>query len=446
MADPFAGLRPHQKPHATNVLRALTYNKGALDASDTGVGKSYSTLAIARIFGCVPLILGPKGTRSGWEDASKVMGVPVQFINYEKARRESHGLGYEKEMFKRMDPSQPEGPDNPLVRCGSYWVWNHQYQMMVFDEAHLCGGSTTITGKLLRSSRKAADFVLALSATAADSAMQMKNIGQMLGLFDGKGYYSWVQRCGAEFDYTGERLAWTDDVEKQRKSMAKIHHQIFPSRGARLRRSDIPGFPQTVIDTLLLDPDKQIKGSDKAPEDLAERVALRQLLELEIITQLQGMIKDELEGSHASVAVFLNFTKALDTLSAWARKKNIAHGIIDGRQVGEKGDEARREVIRRFQSNEERLVLVNCAAGGAGLNLHDPVNKIERVAFIVPSETGRQMKQVVGRVHRDGGGFSRQFFCGLRGTYQEDNLHKNQAKIRNIDTLNGDDVDTLNFN
>jgi superfamily II DNA or RNA helicase len=438
MADPFAGLRPYQKPHAANVLRALTYNKGALDASDTGVGKTYTTLAVARIFGCVPLVIGPKGVRSGWEDASKVMGVPVQFINYEKARRESHGLGYEKEMFKRMDPSQPEGPDNPLVRCGSYWVWNNQYQMMVFDEAHLCGGSTTITGKLLRSSRKAADFVLALSATAADSAMQMKNIGQMLGLFDGKGYYSWVQRCGAEFDYTGERLTWTDDVEKQRKSMAKIHHQIFPSRGARLRRSDIPDFPETLIDTLLLDPESKIDDADQEPVDLADRTALRQELEDEIAKQLVPIIKRDIDAGYP-VSVFLNFRDSLDYL---AQEFSIDCAIIDGRQVGDKGDAERAKIGKNFREMKLPLVLVNCAAGGAGLNLQTPV---EGTSYIIPSESGRQMKQVIGRRHRLGGAFSRQYFCGLRGTYQETNLKNNQTKIRNIDALNGDELDSMTF-
>lgn len=434
----FAGLRPYQINHAKNVLRALTYNKGALDASDTGVGKTAVALVLARILGCVPLILGPKATRSGWEDLSAVLGVPVKFINYEKARREAYGLGYEKEMFKRKDPDRPEGPDNPLIRCGSYWVWNHQYQMMVFDEVHLCGGSTTITGKLLRSSRKAAEFVLGLSATAADSAMQMKNIGQMLGLFDGKGYYSWIQRCGASFDYTGERLAWTDDKKEQEKSMAKIHAQIFPSRGARLRRRDIPDFPETQIDTLLLDPDKEIVDAKQDPSDLAERTALRQELEDEIVAQLVPVIRRDID-SGIPVSVFLNFTDSLDYLAA---EFGFDCGIIDGRQVGDKGDAERKKIEQDFRAVRLPLVLVNCAAGGAGLNLQTPV---EGTSYIIPSESGRQMKQVIGRRHRLGGAFSRQYFCGLRGTYQEDNLRSNQAKIRNIDALNGDELDAMIF-
>lgn len=424
--EPFSGLRHWQRQHTANVLRALTYNKGALDASDTGVGKTYCALVIARILGCVPLVLGPKGTRSGWEDASAALGVPVQFINYEKARREGHGFGYEK----------PHGQ-------GSYWVWNSQYQMMIFDEAHLCGGKTSLTGKLLRSSRKAADYVLTLSATAADSAEQMKNIGQTLGMFDGKGYYNWILRHGVTPNYAGF-LEWTPNPEEQKRAMAKIHAQIFPSRGARLRRRDIPGFPETQIDTLLLDSDEDMDAASE-PESLEERVGIRQTLEIEIGEQLKLLVMDEIKDGRASVAVFLNFTEPLNKFSAWATKKKISHGIIDGRQSGTKGDAERREVIRRFQSNEERLVLVNCAAGGAGLNLHDPTGTAERVAYIVPSESGRQMKQVCGRVHRDGGAFSRQFFVGLKGTYQEENLRRNQAKIRNIDTLNGDDLDAMQF-
>lgn len=392
-------------------------------------GKTYSSLVVARIFQCAPLILGPKATRAGWEDAAKLMGVDIQFLNYEKARRDSYGLGFEK----------PHG-------SGSYWVWNVRPVMMIFDEAHLCGGSTSLTGKLLRSSRKAAEYVLVLSATLADNPTQMKNVGQTLGLFDGKGYYHWLQRHGVHPDYTGA-MAWTDDPEKQRAALAKIHAALFPSRGARLRRCEIPGFPETQIDTLLLEPEADVSEASKQLADggeLADRMAARQVLEEEIVEQLQSPILAEIE-NNCCVAVFLNFRNALDKASAWAKKKKISHGIIDGRQTGEKGDAERRETIRRFQTNEDKLVFVNCAAGGAGLNLHDPQGLVERVSFIVPSENGRQMKQVCGRVHRTGGAFSRQYFCGLRGTIQEDNLKSNQTKIRNIDTLNGDDLDSLIF-
>ena len=439
----FAGLRPYQVPHAQKVLRGLLYNKGFLDASDTGVGKTYTTLCIARIFGCVPLVLGPKGTRSGWEDASRLMGVPIEFYNYEKARRESYGFGHEKEMFKRLDPTQPESAENPALRCGSYWVWDRSFQMVVFDEAHLCGGSTSLTGKLLRSSRKAADYVLALSATAADSAEQMKNIGIALGLFNSQGYYTWLRKHGVEEDYTG-RLQWSSDEEKQRAAMAKVHAEVFGTmRGARLCRRDIPNFPKTQIDTMLLDTDVEFGEQD--PADLAERTALRQKLEKEIVRQLQSIVKERLDTTDRRITVFLNFRESIDEFARWAEKKKIPCGIIDGRQVGESGDIERREVISKIQGNVYRLGLVNNAAGGAGLNLHDPRGQVVCETFIVPSETGRQMKQVVGRVHRDGGAFSMQWFCGLRGTFQETNLRTNQAKIRNIDTLNGDVLDTMKF-
>ena len=82
------------------------------------------------------------------------------------------------------------------------------------------------------------------------------------------------------------------------------------------------------------------------------------------------------------------------------------------------------------------------AAGGAGLSAH---KQRDTTAFIAPSQNGRQMKQVVGRVHRAGGGFSRQYFCGLTGTPQQDILVANREKIRRIDILNDADLDNLKF-
>jgi hypothetical protein len=467
MKDLFEGLRPWQPDHVKNLLRALLANKGALDASDTGVGKTFCALAVARVFGCVPLVLGPKAVRSSWEDAARAMGMDVEFHNYERARRDHvphvcASCGRNKSVSPKIlkcegapacpvcnEPMQPEPVDRLGIEIthgiGSYWKWNVDPVLMVFDECHLCGGSTSITGKLLRSATKRGNpktpaYTLCLSATAADNPEQMKNLGQAIGLFTGKDYWSWLQKHGFAPDYSGN-WKMTDDSVELDTAMKKIHAQIFPSRGARLRRQDIPGFPKTLIDTLIVESDEDLTEAINAIKSgtLEGRMHGRHLLELALVDVLPDYIKNSWAMERNTVAVFLNFTDAINRLL----KKFPNAGVIDGRQSGEKGDIDRRRVITEFQANRLSLTVVNNQAGGAGLSLHDPTGLWTRDGYVVPSENGRQMKQVVGRLWRDGGGFSRYFFMGLRDTPHEKFLQVNQEKIRRIDILNGDEADEI---
>jgi hypothetical protein len=468
MNNPFEGLRPWQPDHVKNLLRALLAHQGAIDASDTGVGKTFCALAIAKVFGCVPLVLGPKAVRSSWEDAAGKMGTDVEFHNYEQARRDHVPhvcipCGRSKSMQPRAlkiagPPPCPECGQlmvpQPVERMGieiahgsgSFWKWNVNPTLMIFDECHLCGGSTSITGKILRSARKragnakVASYTLCLSATAADNPEQMKNLGQAVGLFTGAEYWGWLQKHGFAPDWSGNWKMTEDSIELD-TAMRKIHAQIFPSRGARLRRRDIPGFPQTLIDTLIVESDADLTEAINAIKagTLEGRMHGRHLLELALVDVLPNYIKNSLAMERNSVAVFLNFRDAVDRLL----KKFPNAGVIDGRQVGEQGDIDRRRVITEFQANRMPVLVANNQAGGAGWSGHDPTGGWTRDGYVVPSENGRQMKQVVGRLWRDGGGFSRYFFMGLRDTPHEKFLRLNQEKIRRIDILNGDEADQI---
>lgn len=420
----FYGLRPYQIPHVQNLLRALLYCGAALDASQTGTGKTFCTLAVARVLGASPLIIGPKAAKAEWEMAGEKMGVPVEFINYEKARRESYGLGREKKWGS-----------------GSFWEWSIRPQLLVFDECHLASGATSLNGKLLRSAKKAAQYVLALSATAADNPAHLKNLGIALGLFESKNYYHWLMRHGMKPGVFGG-LELTKDKDKARAGMAKIHAQIFPKRGARMQRDLIPDFPKTLIDVKMV----EVESAGRVMEELSktsefndpqEYIRLRQELDDLLVDPVVEMALGEIAEGR-KVVVFPKFVRTLDALA-----KKLGAVTIDGRQTGDAGDVERRRIKEAFQNNDLDCVIVNQQAGGAGLSLHDPTGQVERTAFIFPCDSGRTLKQIFGRVHRDGGAFSRQFLLGFRGTLQEQILLTNLEKIRRIGALNNEELDSL---
>ena len=238
-------------------------------------------------------------------------------------------------------------------------------------------------------------------------------------------------------EYTG-RPTFVDAPEEQAKYMAKIHAQIFPTRGARLRRHEIPGFPETLIDTRIYETDESIvEGGD----NLAERTSQRQEAEKALVKCLLPDIEDALENDN-KVVVFLNYRSPLDFAADIYSKQGWRVNLIDGRQIGDKGDVERKAIREAWKKAEYDVLLVNNQAGGAGLSLQ---SFFEITTFISPAETGRQMKQVVGRVHRDGGAFSRQYFCGIKGTIQEQILLTNRKKLQNIDTLNDAEAENIVF-
>jgi hypothetical protein len=426
------GLKPHQPSHVQNLLRPLLSNNAVLDASDTGTGKTFTTLAICRILGASPRVIAPKATRNDWEAASALMGVPIEFWNYEKARLSKNGLGHEQKWGK-----------------GSMWVWDKPCEIMVFDECHRCGGSTTLNGKMLRSARKAANYVICLSATVADNPLQMKNVGVALNLFTNQFYRTWLFRHGVKPHWAGG-WCFAEDRQEQRAAMEKLHTEIFPRKGARMQRKLIPGFPETQIDIKLVDASDNRTAAKLAKElqeardnDFATYQYCRMGLENLLIEPALDLIEDAVEGG--GVVVFTNYINVLDDLVTRLQRRKLSVGSIDGRQTGESGEAERTKFKKAFQANRLNVLVVNVQAGGAGLSLHDPTGQVERTTFIFSTDSGRQLKQVLGRVHRVGGAFSRQFLMGFKNTVQEEILLTSRQKIANIDALNGEQLDSLKF-
>jgi superfamily II DNA or RNA helicase len=177
------GTLPWQPPHIAALLAALQKYGSVLDASDTGTGKTFCILIICRILGITPLVVGPKAARAGWEDAGKILGVEFEYINYEKCRprlvkqteEEFTANGFNEKRESEYTIEVPWGK-------GSFVKWRNSYEMVIFDEAHRLGGTTSLNSKLGIAAKRQAKYVVALSATAADDPRQMKALGYILGI------------------------------------------------------------------------------------------------------------------------------------------------------------------------------------------------------------------------------------------------------------------------
>lgn len=455
--NPF-GLRPWQIPHAERLLAILNAKRAALDASDTGTGKTYSALAIAREMQVVPFVVGPKSARGAWEQASDVMGVPVEFVNYEKAR----GMPERVEVFNKKENRVEErlvAETDWLIErpwgTGSFLEWKTPYEFMVFEEVHRCGGMTSLNSKMLIAARRKCGKILALSATAADDPRQLKALGFALGLHELNGrrfnFISFLLRHGCRPGLFGG-YEFTSNPIEQKKVFAKLHQQLFPFRAARMRKSEIPGFPKTQIEVRLLHDEsgkaRELAGKVRelyeyrraqglSAEGMEEFIRMRQRLEALKIPELVGLTTDYARSS--KVAIFVNYTDTLNLLRSELKPVFGEVGFVDGTQVGTRGESERRRFLHEFQRGPRRIIVVNNQAGGEAISLHDPTGQTEVTTLLTPLLSARQLKQIVGRANRDGGGFSLQLMCYFADS-DEARIAKHLVQRGiNLDTLNDSD-------
>lgn len=456
------GLRDYQKSHAEQLFAALMTHGAALDGSDTGTGKTFVACTLARELGVTPLVVAPNNCLQTWIEVAETVGAQVHVVNYEWLRRKRKV--HKKELFdgtfreQRLSYSE-YGEERPVGRSGTQWVWKDSYALAIFDEVHRCGGGTTINSKFLISAVRQFQKVLCLSATAADSPTQLRALGFALRLHELKDYRWWVLKNGCKPGTFGG-YEFTRDYDEQLEVMARIGSHIYPARGSRICKDEVPGFPKTQIDVRLIQPDgkkaaklaqelrdeferlMELAGKDEEvsgdveeqirtrnPKRLETLTRLRQALEILKVPDLVDFARDYARTS--KVVLFVNYTETLQKLVQKLKKEFKFVDFIDGSNV-----KWRRSIEKHFQNNEIDVLVVNNQAGGEAISLHDPTGRVERTTGISPCFAPRIIKQVLGRVHRDSGAFSQQFFLYFAGTVEANAAAALKNKMTRIETLN----------
>lgn len=445
--NPFDKLRPYQPGHAARLLGILNRRGAALDKSETGCGKTHVALALAKALDTVPIVIGPKASRMGWEDAGKVQGVDFEFVNYELARA-VRGEAGEKRARSEWLEEHPHGK-------GSYIKWKNAYDLMIFDEVHRCASVTpTLNRKMLIGAKRQAGKVLMLSATVAENPLQLCAPGFALGLHTLSkpshiGKTTWMDflwRYGVKPGVFGG-FEWTEDEAEQRKFMLKLNERMA-DRSSGIKKADVPGFPKNQLEVMLLKDEtgkakelterlheiysmrkQQAVGAKDSP--LVAGIREGQALEVLMIPSLVGLAEDYIQTSR--VVFFVSYTQTREELCRALDQAGIFCDYIDGTQT----EEHRRRALRNFAADGISALVVNKYAGGESLNLQ---GKMPRTTFITPVDSGRQAIQITGRAHRDGGADALQFFTYFAGTRQEEVAERMRQKQMNLKLLNDGDL------
>jgi hypothetical protein len=428
-----SGLLDFQAGCYPMLLAALLKHGAALDGSSMGIGKTYVAAAVIRDLALPTLVVAPKVTLSAWERVLQQMGTEASLINYELVGRRAH-LGHWLPLTGRQR--------YPRFR------WSPEIEFLVFDEIHRAKGLNTDNSFFVRAARDCGIPALGLSATIAQNPLELQATAYLLRLYD-VDFFGWARRNGCRRGHFGG-LEFVRAAEPRQAALKRLHAQLFPEHGIRIRAEDLGTFPETQITAELYNaPDaaaieQSYKELEDDPEAFLEHPGTRALhlrmeIELAKVPVFASLAFDAMEQGY-SVVIFMNHTEATHKLASKLRTR----AVIDGTQVGAKGLAEREEIILNFQENKIPLVICNVQAGGVGLRLHDEHGGHPRFVLHSPTFRAFDFRQATGRVQSASAKTKNIQRVVLAAKTCEVHIKKElDRKLENLDLLNDGDLTNL---
>lgn len=413
-------LLSYQIPHVKNLLKSLLQYSRALDASDTGTGKTYSTVALCKELGLRPFVICPLGVIPTWYKT---------FYEFEFEDEEFDVFNYESLLHC------------PLIsKINDNYVWNFNKDehggeskyIFIFDEAHRCKNTDTIASKILISLASHDTKILLLSATIFDKIHYFLPFGLVLGLYE-------TLSDGAKY------LQEVANTNKSRNLLEKLHNKIFPMYASRMKIDDLAHiFKENNVsfEGIKMDNHFEIEEQYDAIEKI-DKTDKTNLCKKKIKNQIKcihqniefmrvdSICKATLEdiAKGFSVVIFINFTKTLEELCRRLNTKCVVYGKQTLTERSKNVDD--------FNSDLSRIIILNIQSGGTGISLHDTHGNFPRKSIISPTWSAQDLIQALGRIHRATGKTiveQRIFYC--IGTIEENIGTLIKQKILNIRMFN----------
>lgn len=446
--------RDYQERSIQHLLGCLKRDRYAIDGSDCGTGKTLVATEVARRTRTPLTVVCPKAAVPGWFRHGEAQDTPMLIFNWEKIRTGRTDLG------RWLPSGDPKIPDE--------FEWDkNRVKFIAFDEIHRAMSFRSKNGAMVRAAKRQRIPAMGLSATLADTPLELDATGYLIGLHDSnekptlrkpcpKSFLDWLAEHSCTWDAFNHSWEFGGSEEHRRAVMKKIHHDIYPAHGCRVRIADLGDqFPETQISAELYS-----LGDEERVNALYERMRgplelLAQAKETDIPGHiLTGLLRDrqeiellkapvmsdlarDYERQGFSVAMFVNFRATLE----WICEDLNSNCFIDGSQVGPGGAQQRELNRQDFQSDAEHYITCIGGAGGIGIDLHDIHGVRPRVSLISPGFNAKELIQILGRVHRMGGlTKSLQRIICAAGTVESSVFKAFNSKVNCLDTLNDGDL------
>ena len=450
----------YQIPHVERLVEILSTKFVALDASDTGTGKTYVTAAICKILGLQPVIICPKTIMISWDRVLESFGVQIyDTVNYETIRR-CNMYSDDNYILREMSSYISNNKDRNGDPDGYFYNWDlPKNTIVVFDEAHRCKSPTSANGKLLISTKQLIQKkipVLLLTATICEKFEDMKIPFILFRLIPSYRNYAEYVRfvCRRYPELKPDRSSY-DDMSKYEIDVANskmlIIYKVIVDYTARIKISELGDmFPenQCCAQEYFVKNHKDISEKYKKIRRLAMKYNAQQDKSIFVLPKLQKM-KQEIEllkvpifieqteiflEAGFSVIIFVNFIDTLNVISGHLNTQCLIYG--------EQKIEDRQANIDSFQSNTSKLIICQIRAGGIGIGLHDVHGGHPRVSLINCPESATDLKQALGRAARSGAKTPvfQKIICAANVSHEKKTMDNVNRKLDNLSAINDGDI------
>lgn len=455
MIDTTNLLEPQFK-HVQTLIDSLYLNGHAVDMSETGTGKTYAAAAVIREMNRPFVVICPKSVIHQWEKVLKSFKLKAAaVINYELI-----GRGNTKWMKWKKLPDPVVPYQENATRELPHFKFDAN-TLVVVDEGHKCKGNDTSNSWMMVALKLQGYKVLVSSATVATSPLEMKAFGFMTNLHSLYNFRDFCRVHGAEMMPRYGAMSFNLASEDARKAMLALNSYLFETTkcASRMKVEDFgKQFPEShivaeaydlgsneaKIQAVYDDMESELAKLEEKSESYSEHIfavmmEARRKAELCKVPLFVDMIED-LYDEGKSVVLFLNFTDSVDAVVKRLEKMSKFKDTI-GYIVGGQNDKQRVNDIEAFQADKKRVMVVNIAAGGTGVSLHDLNGKFPRASLISPNWSAFNMRQALGRVWRlEGKTKSYQRIVYAAKCIEENICHRVQHKLACLDTLNDGDL------
>lgn len=452
-------LLSYQVAHTLQLIECLKIKNRVLDASDTGTGKTYTSIAVASILNLKPFIICPKSVISNWIKVLNEFGCPyIGISNYEALKNNTYYDGFKSNgeldpiscpfMSIDLEVINKDETDPKKIKYSKKFKFQFPANtLIIFDEAHRCKNYGSQTSNLLLAIIQNNIKIMLLSATITDKINCFKPFGCVFNFYKSpEEFRGWITRHRG---YEKDRYKnW--DIDKVKLDI--IHRNVFPRFGSRLKIAELGDlFPQNniIADSYYLENHLEVEKiykeinqeitDIKKLEDKSERLAkiLRARMRIEMLkVPIYMDLAQEGLDSQYSIVIFVNFSATLEYLCSHLKTSCIIRG---GQTI-----EERQKNIDDFQANRSKIIIIMIQAGGAGVSLHDLHGKHPRMSIISPTWSGQDLKQVLGRIHRAGSKTPAiQKIVFVKDTEEENICKLIKKKLTNIQAINDGIIDDV---
>jgi len=406
-------LLKYQEPHIDTLEAALNDKcRCAIDASDTGTGKTYAAAGLAKRMSLRVAVICPKAVLITWQRVLESFDVDILGItNYEMfkgGKWYKDVTGDVKEQCEYMDRTGSTKSKKVLK-----WTGIEDDMLFIFDEVHRCKNPRTGNARLLLSLVDQPCRKLLLSATITDKPEYFAVFARMLNFINDVSEHRLFLKS-LRVGVAKDSMKYLRQMKNIKPDMLQLHRLVFPMHGSRMKIADVGDyFPsnKVIADTYKMDDDvvQEIKKQyeyisavhteAEAKELLAEcplaiMIRARQKIEALKVKTIAELVRDHVANGN-SVAVFVNY---LDTMALLQDMLDVDCVIKGGQTTAD-----RQAMIDAFNEDRERVIICQIQSGGVGISLHDTIGVRPRVSIISPSWSAQDLMQSFGRIHRSGG-------------------------------------------